>query len=439
MAKDIFSKLQKNFCLGFVLASLILIFFSQSLAYVGTSPIISSSMLGTIFIGLIIGFILTYYFPIKLKKHTKIVYILTALATSVFMSTLFIKLLWSYWNSALAFGVLLLFAGVSLFSLLGILLAINLNKSKSFLGLSLIMLATGLLAGALLTELVLLNFLGIAWAIVLNTCLLLWCYIFDIEQLSQEIISVSAALAIVVISFGVNTQLNGDDVLHQSYRAINHEYYEPVAPAESFTTSLFTSIPKKLDHEYQYISLLRKILYKELNIKNKDVLILGNGGYQLTRNDTKNLHFTYVNYSDDGRPSACTFMDVMAGGNNIVTKTEKSAWESDKLYDVIVSNIFPRNITIPPALLSYQQMIKVRNALPENGIAIFNVVARPTLTDLYSKRVDNTIRSVFPSCMEIPMTYSNKPTNIIYVCRKSKEETDNTIYTINFNAERKNG
>ncbi|MEE9452569.1 MAG: hypothetical protein V3V61_07430, partial [Gammaproteobacteria bacterium] len=69
----------------------------------------------------------------------------------------------------------------------------------------------------------------------------------------------------------------------------------------------------------------------------------------------------------------------------------------------------------------------------ERGIAVFNIIANPLLNDNYSKRVDNSIHYVFPNCMKVPLRYVNALANIIYVCHKSAQEDDRTIYTDNMN------
>lgn len=432
--KSLLIKIQKNICLGFVSVSIVFISFVHVLSYIGIGTTISSAVLSAIFLGLIIGFSLVHFKPILLKKRIKCLYFLSALIIAFFLSNLFMTFLWSHFRTDWAFVFFLFFANFIPFLLLGCLIGVELSNSIGLSAFGLMTFGFGILLGTIITEWILLNIFGIAWSIVLNVCLLLCCIIFEMKNFNEELIGLSATIGIIVVALGLNVQLNNNDVFYKNFRAINHENYKPVAPYESLAASFLPSSPKPSNDEYPYLPLIAKILYQNLNLKDQNVLVLGIGGYQLAKNNTHNIHFTFYNFLTNQLPSACDFLDVLTGGNNILSAAEKIIWKPQKSYAVIISNIFPRNIPIPPVLLSYQQILKVREALPENGVAIFNVVARPTLTDLYSKRVDNTIHAVFPSCMDMPLVYSESPTNIIYICRKSAEENDNTIYTNNFDA-----
>jgi spermidine synthase len=100
---------------------------------------------------------------------------------------------------------------------------------------------------------------------------------------------------------------------------------------------------------------------------------------------------------------------------------------------VIISDTY-NGIAVPAHLVTQEYFTQIRSALTTNGMAIFNIVATPSLGDAYSKHIDNTIRSVFKNCMATPTTYHNDDiSNIIYVCTKSQTENNAEIYTDNLN------
>ena len=84
-------------------------------------------------------------------------------------------------------------------------------------------------------------------------------------------------------------------------------------------------------------------------------------------------------------------------------------------YDLIMSDVYHNKTLVPANLMTREYFQSIKNTLTHDGIAIFNIIAKPTLSDVYSKHVDSTIRAVFSNCMAIPLKYTEKPTNIIYV------------------------
>jgi spermidine synthase len=98
-------------------------------------------------------------------------------------------------------------------------------------------------------------------------------------------------------------------------------------------------------------------------------------------------------------------------------------------FDVVVSDVYSNISTIPSHLVTQEYFASIARVLNSNGYFIANIIAKPQLQDSYSKRLDNTIRSVFHSCVTFPMQYSSTITNIIYVCPKPTLEEDNSIYT----------
>jgi spermidine synthase len=100
-----------------------------------------------------------------------------------------------------------------------------------------------------------------------------------------------------------------------------------------------------------------------------------------------------------------------------------------------VSDVFSNHLAIPPQLLTQEYFRQIKKGLRGQGIAILNILARPTLEDPYSWRIDNTIRSVFHHCMAIPLQYSQEVSNIIYVCKitENKPQSKHALYLDDLN------
>jgi len=178
---------------------------------------------------------------------------------------------------------------------------------------------------------------------------------------------------------------------------------------------------------------MKKILFQELNLRNKRILVLGAGGFTLS---AQSDHSNDIIYNDiDGKI-------IQIAKNNFIKKINGKFIAGDarnvvkanqKPFNVIVSDVYSTGVSIPFHLITQEHFNNIRNALTPDGIAIFNIIARPTLSDKYSKRLNNTLLSVFQNCMIIPREYVDRVTNIIYVCKKSNISEGKTRYTDNMN------
>jgi spermidine synthase len=169
-------------------------------------------------------------------------------------------------------------------------------------------------------------------------------------------------------------------------------------------------------------------------LENKEILILGAGGFSLSAENPNNNHFTYVDIDPDLEAIVKQHFLKTIPGKVIVQDARVFLNTTPLRFDVIVSDAYSHARSIPAQLLTQEYFAAVNQTLKDSGMGIFNIVANPSLQDPYSKRVDNTIRSVFTQCMVIPVHFTDKTTNIIYVCQKNKGLKPSRIYTDDLNS-----
>ena len=108
--------------------------------------------------------------------------------------------------------------------------------------------------------------------------------------------------------------------------------------------------------------------------------------------------------------------------------------DSKKKYDVIFTDTFSNALSLPFHLLTLEHLNAIKNHLSKKGLAVFNIVGDATFGDLYSKRVDNTLRLVFGNCLAHSIEYDpDKRTNIVYLCNHNHTASDQVIYSDNKN------
>jgi len=182
-----------------------------------------------------------------------------------------------------------------------------------------------------------------------------------------------------------------------------------------------------------YIEFIKKTLFQQLQLRNKSILVIGAGGFTLSVQNHYDNHFTYIDIDDDiARVAEQHFINHI-DGDFIGEDARHYLQQTQERYDVVVSDAYKDRIAIPAYLLTQEYFLGIRNVLQDDGIAIFNLIAKPFLDDAYSKRIDNTISSIFPSCMKTPLNFSDRLENIVYVCKKSTQEYDKIVYTDDLN------
>lgn len=185
---------------------------------------------------------------------------------------------------------------------------------------------------------------------------------------------------------------------------------------------------------FSYIEYIKNILFYELKLKNKNILVLGAGGFSLSAAGTFTNHFTYVDIDPAIYSLVKRYFLNPIQGNFITADARQFVKLHPHGYDVIVSDAYSNTQSIPAHLLTREHFANIKQALKPQGFAIFNIIANPLLNTAYAKRLDNTIRSVFSSCSASPLQFTaQRPVNIIYVCQVNAEEADKTIYTDDHN------
>ena len=318
------------------------------------------------------------------------------------------------------------------------------GKSVAIISSRVLHLSTlGAFLGAVFTTLILMNYVGIAWTVFINFGLL-----FGLSIIGRNYDKSNMGLfcSIIIGIFAINVIVEKDSFLltnnYADYKIIPHFSM----PASDFYSQHY--LPGKLllinsssssfiDPAYRgfpYVEIIKRILFSDLQLKEKDILVLGAGGFTLSAQDTHDNYFTYVDIDEALEGLVKNYYLGFINGRFIAEDARVFVAKTRQLYDVVVSDAYSNKLTIPYHLVTREHLLNIRRVLRDSGIAIFNVVAKPTLEDPYSKRIDSTLRSVFSSCVVIPEHYFASVTNMVYVCKKSPLEQDKRVYTDNLNS-----
>lgn len=427
---------------GFVTISAEILTIRQLLPVAGNSVIVTSLIIGVFLLFLAYGYRRGGQYKENYVEVLKRNFTLSAIWLGLGLSYIFIYWFFSVFRSHLHSYVLwaltayLLVVTAPLVYILGQTVPITMNVIKQAettgaTGGKILHLSTiGSFLGAVVTSLLLMHFLGVAWTVFVN-CALLALLTLILFKGKQDSLRIAILVVTLIMAYRFNVSVEKNIFVATNTYA-NYEVDNVPSGKVLVINGGPSSLIDSKNQAFPYIEYIKKILFQDLNFRNKDILILGAGGFSLTANGTQQNRVVYVDLDGDIHDVVKkNYLDkiqgeFIAGDARIFLQT------TPKKYDAIVSDVYSNMRTIPANLLTREYFELVNNALSNTGIALFNIIARPMMNDAYSERVDNTIRSVFPHCLSVPIHYIDTGANIIYICQKNAK-IQRGLYTDNLN------
>lgn len=291
----------------------------------------------------------------------------------------------------------------------------------------------GSFLGAILTSLLLMNYLGVAWTVFINFALLAILTLILYSTLQKDVLRYIVLVVGLVLAYGLNISSEREMFVstnsYSNYGVFLDQHKSKYLMINEAACSLATLEQRG----FPYIELVKKILFVDMGLQQKDILVLGAGGFSISAAGTQGNRFTYVDIDKDVHSVVKKYFLDKINGQFVAEDARAYLNAHANSYDVIFSDVYSNKRTIPAHLLTQEYFMSVRNSLRPNALAVFNVIARPTMDDNYSMRVDNTIRSVFNQCMVVPIKYIEGPQNIMYFCRNNNNIMKNDLYTDNQN------
>lgn len=432
---------------GFVTISLEVQLIRQLLPYVGGSVIVTSLIIGTFLLFLAAGYKrgsqITSNFEHILKRNLSIALVLTSIGMStMFTNKYFMTLIIIQHIHPIAPLIGFLFVIVApLVYFLGQTIPITMNLlPRSVLvgrtgGHALALSTIGSFLGATITSTIIMTYLGVAMNIWINCLLLAFLTLILVPTLRRGKIQILFVIIMVFLSYTLSVKVESrayDKTTSYASYLIANDFSNPDTKNLIINLSNSSSLTKD-KKGYAYIEMIKKILFHDMHIQGKDILVLGAGGFTLSAESTWGNQFYYVNIDGQLPNIVVPKFTNKINGSFIGRDAREYLASTDKAFSVIVTDAYNSRLQIPAHLLTREFFESVANHLTPDGIAIFNIISNPTLSTSYSKRVDNTLRSTFGNCMSLPFTYSDAMTNILYICNRNQKSDDMLVYSDNIN------
>ncbi len=422
---------------GFVSVALQMIMMRQLVPFVGSSVVVSSLVIGFFLISLALG----YHFGGKVKEKQ-----IDFLFKNIFISTILIGFFASYNLLDLAFGtiyqftqnpviqviIVLTFFLCPIVFLLGqtVPLLTNFYKTNSVsetAGDSFALNTVGSVLGSIVTALVFFSYFGIAKTIFISVCLL--SIVLFILTSKQKIMLVSLFTPLILLAtYFINVVYENENFVktnrYTNYQVINNEDVKIFMMNKSLSSGI------TLEHKaWPYIENIKTILFDHLKITNKEILVLGAGGFTLSHFGEFGNRFTYIDIDKDIQEVAEKhFLNEKIKGKFIANDARMFVKHNKKPYDVILVDLYSSKSSIPWHVLTSEFMEDVKKSTTEDGYVVFNIISNGLFEDNYSKNIYNTIKHSFNYCSMFSGFYGEGATNVLYIC-KNIQEKEHTVYT----------
>ena len=178
----------------------------------------------------------------------------------------------------------------------------------------------------------------------------------------------------------------------------------------------------------RYITHLRHILLDELEFRDRDILVLGAGGFTLSHREPMN-RYTYVDIDPAIREIAEKhFLREPARGEFIADDARRFVASSARRFDAVVVDVFSSHSSIPSHLVTREFWEGTRRVLKPDGALLANLILDGRLETPYARNLLATIDSVFGRCAVDVLHKAKTLANVEVTCFASSRPGKKGIY-----------
>ena len=178
----------------------------------------------------------------------------------------------------------------------------------------------------------------------------------------------------------------------------------------------------------RYVQHLRRILVDDLKFRERDILVLGAGGFTLSHREPLN-RYTYVDIDPAIRAIAeRDFLREPARGEFVATDARRFVIETTRRYDAVVVDVYSARTSIPGHLVTREFWRDTRHALKPGGVMLANLILDGQLASSYARNLLATIESAYGRCAVEVLAKAAARSNVIVSCFASEAGEAARIY-----------
>lgn len=430
---------------GFVGLSYQMLYIRQLSPLVGNSVQVISWIVGVFLIALAIGYKVGGNVNNKFEYHLSKNFLLSAIIGGFGLTFFFVRYMFGLLGSIFDYYTimiiycLIIIAPTTYFLGQTVPIMTNMMKGNSVSQISgnvLFLSTIGSFLGAIITTNVFLKYLGVSFTIFISTLMLFILYsYFEIirnRNVAYKYTSILVSIILSAILFTAHYYYE-----KKVYLATNqYANYELVSinngQGKGFQSNdSLSSVIMNDGSKIGYINIIDSILFRERKLENKDILVVGAGGFVLSEGIANN-RFDYVDIDPMIKDVVeKSFLKHNVNGHFIPEDGRSYLNQKKKLYDVIFLDAFVSYKSIPEHMATTEYFKLIKDNLKPDGIFAVNVIGNRDFTSTYTRNMFATINSQFPFCFIHNIDYRYDLANIIFICQKTEEK--GSIYTDNKN------
>ena len=183
----------------------------------------------------------------------------------------------------------------------------------------------------------------------------------------------------------------------------------------------------------RYIDYLRRTLLQDLKFHDRDILVLGAGGFTLSHQEPTN-RYTYVDIDPAIRSIAeKQFLHEPIRGAFIVDDARHfvamTAHDRTTRYDAVVVDVYSSHQNIPGHLVTREFWRDTRTILKPDGVMLANLILDSRLSSDYARNLLATIESVYDRCA-VEILHKDRPlANVEVLCHNSTKNPAVRLYS----------
>lgn len=166
----------------------------------------------------------------------------------------------------------------------------------------------------------------------------------------------------------------------------------------------------------RYIEHMRRVLLHDLGFREREILVLGAGGFTLSHLEPEN-RYTYVDIDPAIRAIAeREFLRDAVRGEFIVADARRYVVETTRRYDAIVVDVYSARTSIPGHLVTREFWRDTRRALKPGGVMLANLILDGRLASPYARNLLATVESTYGRCAVEVLSKSAPLSNVVVGC-----------------------
>ncbi len=300
-------------------------------------------------------------------------------------------------------------------------------------GLALYWSTLGSFLGSLSLSLLVMQWLGVSAAVfVCALILLIGTLMLGGREPKMALFSLSTA----ILAAGLAWQQPGSvETAYADYRVGPVELAGQENPRAFWINQSTASLIDDAEppHYTRYIRHLRQVLLDDLGYRDREILVLGAGGFTLSHREPLN-RYTYVDIDPKIRAIAeKDFLKEAIRGEFIVDDARRIVATTDQRYDAVVVDVFSSHTSIPGHLVTREFWQDTRRVLKPEGVLLANLILDGKLESPYARNLLATIESVYGRCA-VEVLHKGKPlANVEVACFASSQPSQNHLYSDEIN------